>query len=408
MRRISTVLTTIFTGVLVTAQPRATATAAVGYSWGYNVHGELGNGTTVHPQSTPGPMSALPGDVTALEAGNYFSMALINQGVYVWGDNFYGQLGNGTTAPSVTPAVVAGLSSGVTAIDGGYEGTALAIQNGALYAWGSNGHGKLGDGSTTHRAVPGPVSGMSSGVTAASGGTEHSVAIKDGVVYAWGWNANGQLGDGTNVDHLTPAPVSGLPVGVTDLAVGYHHNLALKDGTVYSWGFNSFGQVGDGSGATQYTPVALSSLPSGVDEIAAGGYHSLALVDGQVYAWGSNQYGQMGDGGGTHQFTPALVPGLTDIVDVAACTFASYAIGADGSLWTWGYNASGQLGLGTAGGAIRTPQQILPPDGYRYTSLAGGTSHMLALLTPVPEPGAATVLLGVASIPSLARRRRQR
>ncbi len=89
----------------------------------------------------------------------------------------------------------------------------------------------------------------------------HSLALKsDGTVWAWGWNGYGQLGDGTTTSRYTPVQVSGL-TGVVAIAAGYYHSLALKsDGTVWAWGRNVYGQLGDGTTTSRYTPVQTLNL----------------------------------------------------------------------------------------------------------------------------------------------------
>jgi alpha-tubulin suppressor-like RCC1 family protein len=104
---------------------------------------------------------------------------------------------------------------------------------------------------------------------------------------AWGQNGNGQLGDGTTTDRNTPVTVNNLS-GVKTLATGWYHSLALKeDGTVWAWGDNYYGQLGNGTNglnAKSSTPVRVSNL-SGGQAIAAGGYHSLATVATQPTAY---------------------------------------------------------------------------------------------------------------------------
>ena len=127
---------------------------------------------------------------------------------------------------------------------------------------------------------------------------------------------------------------------------------------------------------------------TGVTAVAAGTGYSLALKsDGSVWAWGNNEYGQLGDGTTTGRLTPVAVSGLTGIVGIAGSGNASYALSADGSLWVWGYNQSGELGLGDYVNRL-SPAHLLPPTGYRFTSIAAGlnSGHPVATLAPVPEP----------------------
>ncbi len=82
------------------------------------------------------------------------------------------------------------------------------------------------------------VTGLS-GVTAIASGDFYTMALKsDGLVWAWGWNGYGQLGDGTTTDSLTPVQVIGLSQLVA-ISTGGLHSVALRsDGTVWVWGDN--------------------------------------------------------------------------------------------------------------------------------------------------------------------------
>ena len=118
--------------------------------------------------------------------------------MYTWGRNYFGQLGNGeqgNQAGTNTPGAISSLSSGVTGVAGG-DGFSLAVCNGTVFSWGSNGYGQLGNGTQGQRSytAPAPVSGLSSGVSAITAGTDSSLAIRDGVLYAWGYAAHSALG----------------------------------------------------------------------------------------------------------------------------------------------------------------------------------------------------------------------
>jgi alpha-tubulin suppressor-like RCC1 family protein len=193
-------------------------------------------------------------------------------------------------------------------------------------------------------------------VAIAAGGA-HSLALKsDGTVWAWGYNGYGQLGDGTTSSRSLPVPVSGLS-GVTAIAAGNNgyittHSLALKsDGTVWAWGYNNYGQLGDNSTTARNSPTQVLSAVgqpfTSVTAIAAGGGHSLALkADGTAWAWGYNYYGQLGDGSTTARGLPVQLPGLTGVTAIAAGDNHSLAASTDGTEWAWGSGGHGRLGNG--------------------------------------------------------------
>ncbi len=248
------------------------------WAWGDNYFGELGNGGTSHNSSVPGQVVGLSG-ATAVAAGTNYSLALKNDGtVWAWGINDRGELGNGSAVPYSTTAVQVSNLSGVRAIAAGSK-FALALKNdGAVWAWGANDLGQLGNATPTTSGTPVQVSSLS-GVVAIAAGLEHGLAVKtDGTVWAWGANQDGELGNGTSGNtSSTPVQVSSLS-GVTAVAAGQAYSLALKsDGTVWAWGRNPFGELGIGqSGGGSNTRVQVTSL-SGVSRIAAGGSHGLAL-----------------------------------------------------------------------------------------------------------------------------------
>ena len=284
----------------------AVTTAGSVFATGYNADGQLGTGNrtaTVSPVAT-----ALPAGVraTAAAAGYKQSMALSAAGaVYTWGSNLQGQAGIGSAAASIVSPTEVPLPAGTTvsAIAAGTDHDLAVTSTGAVYAWGLNSTGQLGDGSTASSSLPVPVQ-LPPGVivTAVAGGAGHSLALTStGVVYAWGDDTHGQLGDGANAEEDTPVTVD-LPAGVTVTAIaagdgdpdgltgGY--SLALTStGVVYAWGDNASDDLGDGSTTDSSVPVPVQ-VPAGVipTQISAGGNRChLLSTAGTLYDWGSGE-----------------------------------------------------------------------------------------------------------------------
>jgi alpha-tubulin suppressor-like RCC1 family protein len=318
---------------------------------------------------------------------------IVRHAAVSWGLNSHGQLGNGTTDEYGPYGGVSGLDSDVVQVAAGFSHGLAVISDGTVRAWGDNTYGQLGDGTQTERSTPVQVTGLT-GVIQVAAGAGFSLALRsDGTVWAWGTNDAGQLGNGgTSAHQLTPVKVKRL-TRVTQIAAGGYFSfdslgfsLALRsDGTVWAWGYNHDGQLGTGTTANSSLPVQVPGL-SHVTGISAGGDFCLATRTSSispitsVWAWGGNRRGQLGDGTLASHLTPGQVTGISApfIASIAAGSSSALVLGTDGRIWAWGNNASGQLGTAPSSSPVTRPVSTTG-SGSGITQLAAGADHVLAL-----------------------------
>src|SRR6266571_1915854 len=345
------------------------------WGWGQNTYGQVGNGTTATSQTVPVAVTNLA-NVLGIGAGQYHSLALLTDGTIAgWGRGDYGEVGNGATEATVNSQPIA--VNGLGGVELTVENHSLMVKNdGTVWAFGYNGFGELGDGSLVNRSKPVAVKNQFETIAASAGGS-HSLAVKlDGSVWTWGGNTSGQLGDTTTANRLVPVAVSSLS-GITTVAAGAQHSLALQsNGRVSSWGANSLGQLGDSSQVNRLNPVSVSGLSS-VSVVAAGSQHSLALLTNRtVSAWGGNVSGQLGDGTQMIRLSAVSVSGLTNATVMAAGGQHSLAVKSDGTVWAWGNNVCGQLGDGTTANRL-SPVQVTNLTGIAAVAAGGQFSAAL-------------------------------
>ncbi len=282
--------------------------------WGYNKNGELGDGSNTD-SNTPVDVRGLESGVTALEAADDHTCALLSNGtVKCWGFNLYGQLGDGTAENRNSPVDVTGLTSGTAAVAAGWGHTCALSVSGGVKCWGNNHYGQVGNGSEKENYhEPVAVAGMANGVAAISADGGQTCALTSrGLVMCWGNNKYGQLGDGTAEVRRVPVAVVGLKFAPLSIAAGWNHTCALKEtGDMVCWGWNYYGQLGNGMRTTSILPVDAGALMYGVSQAALGFGHSCVVTEfGGVQCWGLNEFGQLGDGTTVDAYLPVDVNGL--------------------------------------------------------------------------------------------------
>ncbi|MFA6032530.1 MAG: hypothetical protein WC889_06495 [Myxococcota bacterium] len=382
--------------------------------WGRNNAGQIGDSSFID-RTAPVP---LPGnDYVAIVAGYEHTCALNTQGAMLcWGANLNGQLGQGAFSdPMPAPVMVKALQGiPVKSIGAGAYNTCAVTGTGALFCWGKNVNGQIGDGTNVCKAVPTAVNGMGSGVSAAAGGMNHTCAIMEsGDVRCWGSNSRGQIGIGSDSTANFLEPQAAVNIG-GDRAVsiaangqpGYaamgfpdsgHSCASTQTGAVYCWGANGSGQLGNGSNYVDSTsPVVVDGLPIAT-AVAAGAAHSCALTDNDgtwgMYCWGDNEYGSLGNNAVMQKglyWEDTKSPVQTAITlsvgsSIGAGGYHSCAVnGAGTTAWCWGLNTWGQLG-NTGHGSINAPvsgQTVDQIGGF----LAVGGDHVCAVVNPTDVP----------------------
>lgn len=326
------------------------------WAWGNNYYGEMGNGGTdaLHIPTQVGT------DIWKnVEAGRYHATASKTDGsVWVWGDETSKGIKQGS-APTKKERL-----SGIVQVSSG-EGFTLALKSdGKLYSWGKNNYGQLGTGTTSTNARPEALyNGSKSNEVinvASSHGFNVMVLYSNGTLKGWGDNGDYNLGLGTNSD-TEPLPVAVPLAGSNNISVstGSWHTMALKDnGTVWGWGDAE--AVGSGSSQSYETvPVQINSDNDWISVIS-GAYTTAGIKsDGSLWMWGSNSYGELGLGNTVSNAIPTKIGTDSDRwKSVSPGGFHTIAIKADGTLWGWGRNYTGEAVGGTSTAAVLAPQQI--------------------------------------------------
>lgn len=354
-----------------------------GYCWGLSEVGQTG----AEPDSTcfpprfevtrpdcilpPKRMNRPELSFTSISAGGTFACGITtDQLLYCWGDDLFGQVGNGGAGGGKTPSLATVKSERFTAISAGLSHACALNLTGRAYCWGADDFGQLGDRrpasppTPMHSTTPIPVMDSTLVFRSISAGVRHTCGVTtSGSAYCWGDNRSRQLGSGSLSDSSdVPLPVSGT-VSFTSIAAGRGHTCAVDvGGNVHCWGDNSFGQLGTGTtGGILPTPVQVSGA-TGFSAIAAGDDHSCGIAGAQVRCWGRSDFGQIGDGTGTdHNVAAPVVVGGLLAASISAGQKHTCAMSTSGVAICWGNNAWGALGNEFQAAIRATPQVVARP-----------------------------------------------
>jgi alpha-tubulin suppressor-like RCC1 family protein len=357
----------------------------------------------------PGP--ARP-TATDIDTDSWHTCALLSTDhVDCWGYNETGDLGNGTTADSLTPIETTGITDAGQLGGGGSSCALLPTEH--IDCWGYNGWGQLGDSSTGPETcerngyqyacsrTPVEVTGITDATQIGVGGLYFACALlSSDHVDCWGFNRGGQLGDGSDegpekcneVITCSRKPVE--VVGITDAAQvtagDYFACALLQSGHVKCWGEGQEGELGDGTYNGSDTPVEVKGITDAT-QVTAGGSHACALLStGRVECWGDNEFGELGDGTIEFSDTPVETKGLpAHVKEVSAGDSQVCAILSDGDAACWGENGTGQLGDGISTGPETCPLgqetrscskiPVLVGDINDITQVAAGEFYTCAL-----------------------------
>jgi alpha-tubulin suppressor-like RCC1 family protein len=302
--------------------------------------------------------------------------------VWCWGEDDFGQIGNGHTIAYpggvLEPFQVPGITDAAEVALGG-RFTCVRKMSGTVVCWGDNSYGQLGIGSgEPAQPMPGiDVEGLpADAIEVAAGFQDACAVLSNGSAYCWGRNQWGQLGDGL-VGGFATSPMQvleamGTPLdGAIQMAVGSTTACAvLRDTSLRCWGYTNY--IGTGDDA----PVAHRyanrvAIPSGVSRVASGDAHTCAAYGAanQVACWGDDSVGQIGNNAVLTRpvLTPTDVAGLVGVVDLRASYGSSYAVVDSSAMLDWGQNTLGELGDGG------TTNQLAPEV---FSSLGGKVSGL--------------------------------
>lgn len=343
--------------------------------WGDNEFGQLGNGLSGFGES-----SSLPDVVnsavnwTDITAGSNFTCGIKLDGtLWCWGQNYFGQIGQGDSGGQDTHDLPTQIGTETQWRSVKASGTGDHVcaykQDDSFWCWGDNGYGQLGEGSVVdgtnqYSLVPVPVN-PDTDWASISLGYYHSCAIKEnGSLWCWGDNTDGTVGDGSQLDKSIPVQV-GSDLDWKQVSANSEHTCAVKTtGSLWCWGNNGGDDI-LGLGPIASFTVLPSPQQLGTDtdweKVSTGTTHSCALkTNGSIYCWGNGASGRLAQDSTDTADKDIPVPIISSQawLSVSAGYMHTCAVATDNSLWCWGSNSNGATGQGTSSSSLYLPAPV--------------------------------------------------
>jgi len=324
------------------------------YGCGKNINGQLGLGDNVNYYSPA--LLTLPNNekISFISCGSAHAICLTENGLcYVWGENWYGQLGLGDKIDRSTPTLFSlPNNERISFVTCGYAHIVCLTENNLYYVWGWNQYGQLGLGDTNNRSIPTLFSLPNNERISFIYVTKHAICLtENNLCYVWGKNWYGELGLGEINNRTSPALLT-LPNNerISFITSGGDHTVCLtEDNLCYVWGYNEYGQLGLGDTNNRLTPTLLS-FPNNEKPylITCGSKHTTCLTENNlIYSWGYNNIGQLGLGDTNNRLTPTLLtlPNNGKISFITCGGYHTICLIENNSCYGWGSNIFGELGL---------------------------------------------------------------
>ena len=395
------------------------------WSWGYNMWGKLGDGTTIN-RSTPVAVGGANKTFCDVSGGQYYSIALdhnnnvwgwgntdylndipikpikssgikialITAGLnmamslssdddklYVWGYNNLGCLGiNLGSGSRRSPLLTVGENKTFCQLNAGSYVSSGIDKYGKIWTWGNNAAGQLGTNSVIIRSTPVAILGVNKTFCKISSGVNFIISIdKNGKSWSWGLNNTGQLGDNSITCRSTPVAVGGTNKTFSKISSGSHTLALTSSGIAWAWGLNTGGSLGTNDTTSKRTPTMVMGVTKTFCEISCSMYfHTMAIDNyGKLWTWGVNPSGALGNNSISSRRTPVAVYGDRTFCKISAGYYFSTAIDKNGKIWTWGYNENGCLGDNTFV-SKRTPVNPYNVNNLTFCQISAGTNFVLA------------------------------
>ena len=320
--------------VMTKTSDSVTAINALGemWAWGKNYYGQLGTNNTTY-YSSPVQVGALTtwSGSKSISAGlQYIGIIKSDGTLWTWGNNSFGQIGNGTVGPNYSSPIQVGFLTDWSTIGNAVGATYVIKTDGTLWVCGEGSLGGLGLGNTTSYSSPVQLGALTDWAQV-KGGNRGCMAVKtDGTLWGWGRNANGEVGSGNTTVYSSPVQIGALTDWLK-VVNSYKSTLALKtDGTLWAWGKNDTGQLGVGDTTDRSSPVQIGALTTWTAKISnSSNSFSAIKADGTWWGWGSGNDGILGMGNSTNYSSPVQHGALT--------TWLSSALGSTNSTFFAGF-----------------------------------------------------------------------